>query len=200
MNKIISRLLIAFFVFNVIIAKSQITSERIKDDRFVFWFYVKADIKTDKKLKVPIYAIRRINKDVKSGTVKKFKKEVWRNLERGQQIAIGPFLELVDAERANEMYDLARKTDEQMDQDIEATIDTSGNEVYFWYLIQFEVSKRTKKFLIKRQPAATFPGSLKDFRFILWSVRTVPQLTIGPFTAREEAEESKRLYRLEDAF
>ncbi len=199
MKKIICSLLITFFVQNVTSLKSQITVKGLDDDRFVFWFYIKADIKRDKELKVPVYAVRRLSKDVKSGTVKKFKKEVWRNLNRGQQIAVGPFLELEDADRANSTYDLARKTNDQMAKDIASTIDTTDN-TYFWYLMQFTVSQRTRKFLIKRQPAAIFPGSLVDFRNVLWDVRIIPQLAIGPFTSQEEAEESKRLYRLEDAF
>ncbi|OQY01747.1 MAG: hypothetical protein B6I20_07525 [Bacteroidetes bacterium 4572_117] len=199
MKKIIYSTLIAIFVFNSYSVKAQIDVEEFDNDQYVFWFYIKAEIKTDRELKRPVYKVRRIGKDVKSGTMRKYKKEVWRNTNSGQQLPIGPFLELGDAERANRMYDLARKTSEQMEKEIASTIDTTDN-TYFWYPIQFTLSNRTRKILIKRQPARVAEGSLIDFRSFMWEVLMNKQLAIGPFTSKMEAEESKRLYRLEDSF
>ena len=169
-------------------------------DKYVFWFYIKAEIKKDRELKRPIYMVRRASKEIKSGTIRKFEKEVYKNLNNGNQLAVGPFENLVDAKRSNEMYNIARKTDEQMDKEIEATVDTLG-ENYFWYTLQFDISDRTRKYLIRRQPARVAQyRTLKEFRFFLWSSLKTKQLAIGPFVSLMEAEESKRLYRLEDAY
>lgn len=199
MKKLISKILISLFLLNITGLKAQIIVEHFDKDQHVFWFYVKAEIKKDRELKRPVYIVRRFGKDVKSGTISKFGKEVWRNLNNGNQLTIGPFLELVDAERANKSYDLARKTDEQMKKEIAGTVDTTNNE-YFWYLLQFTITKRTHRYQIKRQPAAVIPGTLIQFREMLWDVLKQKQLAIGPFTSQTEAEESKRLYRLEDSF
>ncbi|MEN8120384.1 MAG: hypothetical protein ABFS35_08555 [Bacteroidota bacterium] len=195
--KIFSFFLSIFFLAAAIVTKSQISSFNFDDDQHVYWFYIKAEIKNDKELKKPVYIIRRFGKDVKSGTFKKYKEEVWRYIKAGNQLTIGPFIELIDAKRANETYNLARKTNEEMEKDIENTIDTTNN-TYYWYALQFSKSDRTDRFIPKRQPARVTEGSLKDFKYFLWSSLVFEQLAIGPFTNQIEAEESKRIYRLED--
>ncbi len=200
MKKLVSIILLIFMLqISNLKAQKSASFRNLHRDDYVFWFFIKAENKIDRILKKPMYQIRRSSKEIKSGKIKKYEKEVYRNLNSGNLIAIGPFLELVDAKRANEMYNLARKTDEQMEKIISETKDTTDN-YYFWYLLQFSVSDRTHKYLIKRQPARIAEGNLVQFRQILWDVRVIPQLTIGPFTSREEAEESKRLYRLEDDY
>lgn len=199
MKKLISIVLISLFLLNSSGLMAQISVEHFDKHQHVFWFYIKAEIKKDKELKRPVYKVRRASKDIKSGSIRKFEKEVWRNLTNGNQLTIGPFLELIDAQRANEMYDIGRKTNEQMEKEIAATVDTTDNS-YFWYVLQFTLSNRTRKYLIKRQSAHVAEGSLEDFRYFMWSVLSNQQLAIGPFTAHTEAEESKRLYRLEDSY
>ncbi|RLD84490.1 MAG: hypothetical protein DRJ10_01030 [Bacteroidetes bacterium] len=199
MKKLISGILISLFLLNISGLNAQINVTEFDKHQHVFWFYIKAEIKKDKELKRPVYKVRRASKDIKSGTIGKYEKEVWRNVTNGTQLTIGPFLELVDAERANKMYDIGRKNNEQMEKEIAATVDTTDNS-YYWYILQFTMSNRTRKYLIKRQSASVAEGTLEDFRYFMWSVLPNQQLAIGPFTAQTEAEESKRLYRLEDSY
>lgn len=195
--KIISFILSMLILLSSVVIKSQISAFNFDNDQHVFWFFIKADIKTDKELKKPVYVVRRLGKDIKSGTFKKYKKEVWRYIHAGNQLTIGPFLELNDAKRANETYNLTGKTNEQIEKDIENMSDTTNN-VYYWYVLQFSKSDRTNRYIIKRQPARVAEGSLKNFRYFMWSSLVSKQLAIGPFTSQIEAEESKRIYRLEE--
>jgi len=200
MKKLISALLIPFFLSNITGLNAQVDISHFDKNQHVFWFYVKAEIKKDRELKRPVYKVRRAGKDIKSGKIRKYNKEIWRNVNSGQQLVIGPFLELRDAERSNEMYNLGRKNDEQMKKEIAATRDTITYNDYYWYLLQFTFSDRTRKYMIKRQPASVFPGSLPDFKEQLWDFLKQKQLIVGPFTSHTEAEESKRLYRLEESY
>ncbi len=199
MKKLISSILIMLFIHSGIGLSAQINVTKFDKNLYVFWFFIKAEIKKDKELRRPVYKVRRASKDIKSGKIKKYENEVWKNVNNGNQLAIGPFLELEDAVRANEMYNIGRKTNEQMEQEIAATVDTTDN-TYFWYILQFSKSNRTNKYLIKRQSAAVAEGTLEDFRYFMWTVLSNQQLSIGPFTSHTEAEESKRLYRLEDSY
>lgn len=199
MRKIVSSLVILILIVQFTNCRAQGRSKFDKD-AYVFWFFIKAELKKDRVLKRPIYMVRRASKEIKSGTIRKYEKEVYKNINNGNQLAVGPFEQLEDATRANEMYNLARKTDEQMEKIIDETSDTLG-ENFFWYTLQFKVSDRTRKYLIVRQPARIAQyRTLKEFRFFLWSSLKSKQLAIGPFVSQMEAEESKRLYRLEDAF
>lgn len=177
--------------------KSQTSPFDFDDDQHVYWFYIKADIKTDKEFKKPVYVVRRQGKSIKSGTFKKYREEVWHYIKAGNQLTIGPFLELGDAKRANETFNLAGKTNKQMENEIENTLDTTNN-VYYWYILQFSKSDRTNRYIIERQPARVAEGSLEDFSYFLWDVLKQKQLAIGPFISKIEAEESKRIYRLEE--
>ncbi|MEN8120383.1 MAG: hypothetical protein ABFS35_08550 [Bacteroidota bacterium] len=199
MKKLISSVLISLFFLNVTDINAQINVTKFDKNQHVFWFHIKAEIKNDRELRRPVYKVRRASKDIKYGTIRKFEKEVWRNVNNGNELTIGPFLELIDAKKANAMYDIGRKTNEQMEKEIAATVDTTDNS-YYWYVLQFTMSNRTRKYLIKRQSARVVEGSLEDFRYFMWSVLPNQQLAIGPFTAQTEAEESKRLYRLEDSY
>ena len=201
MKRIISIALISFFILNNYMVKAQdITVSQFDKNEYVYWFYIKAEIKKDKVLKVPVYKVRRSSKDIKAGKIKKFQNDVWRNIKGGNQLVIGPFQQLVDAERANAMYNIGRKTDTLMAQEIKATQDTVTYNDYYAYLLTFKFSDRTHKYLIKRQAAGVFETTLPDFKSQLWDFLKQKQLVIGPFTTQMEAEESKRLYRLEESY
>ncbi len=195
--KIISQITLLLFLATSYSLKSQASATDLDENQHVHWFYIKADIKKDKKLQKPVYVVRRLGKNIKSGTFKKYREEVWRYIMAGNQLTIGPFLELNDAKRANETYNLSGKTREQIEKEIENTIDTTNN-VYYWYVLKFSKSDRTDRYLIDRQPARVAFGSLKDFKYFMWSTLIMKQLAIGPFTSKIEAEESKRIYRLEE--
>ncbi len=171
-----------------------------KDDPnlYVHWFYIKAETKIDRNLNAPVYVVRISSKNPKSGTMTAFQKDGYRSLINGQQLAIGPFLNYKEALRALSFYDLARHTEETMAVEIANYKDTTEFSEYFYYYLEYRLTDRTHKYVFKRIPAAVASGSLAEFRQVLWEGLTQKKLCIGPFTTQEEAEESKRLYRLEE--
>ncbi len=171
-----------------------------KDDQnvYVHWFYIKAETKIDRNLNAPVYVVRLSSKNPKSGTLKAFQKDGYRSLINGQQLAIGPFPNYKEALRASSFYDLARETEESMANEIANFKDTTDVSEYFYYYLEYRLTDRTHKYVFKRIPAAVASGGLVDFRQVLWEGLTQKKLCIGPFTTQEDAEESKRLYRLEE--
>ena len=96
------------------------------------------------------------------------------------------------------MYDLARHTDETMEKDIANFKDTTAADEYFWFFLKYTISKRKKRYELARMPAAVSSGSLREFKQVLWEGLGFQNLNIGPFASHEEAEESKRRYRIEE--
>ena len=99
---IVSYILFVLILTISISIKSQASATDLADNQLVYWFFIKADIKTDKEIKTPVYKVKRLGKDVNSGSFEKYKKEVWRYIKAGNQLTIGPFLQINDAKKANE--------------------------------------------------------------------------------------------------
>ncbi|MCF6240029.1 MAG: hypothetical protein L3J74_01640 [Bacteroidales bacterium] len=200
MKKVLLSMLILFITKTVSINAQGNTVDLDASKKYVFWFYIKAEIKMDRELHMPIYTVRRVGKEIKGGTLKKYNRDVWRNINGGNQLCIGPFSRLEDAKRANQCYNLGRKTDATMQKEIENTVDTTDN-TYYWYTLEFEITKRTHRYLLSRIPAAVSEGSLKAFKETLWSLLRMEQkkLTVGPFTNQEDAEVSKMINRNEES-
>ena len=163
---------------------------------YVHWFYVKAEQKIDKEKKTPVYVIRVLSKTPKSGKIMEYQKDLYRCLEGGQQLTIGPFLDYKDATKALSMYDLGRYTDATMDAELKNFQDTTGNSEYYYYTLKYSITQRPpKKYRLERTAAAVASGSLKNFREALWEGLTTLNLFIGPFVTQVEAEDSKSMYR-----
>ncbi len=169
------------------------------EEQYVFWFYVKADVKKDRVTRKPSYSVRILSKKPKSGTLRDFDKDLWRNLNGGQNLVIGPFLDHIDAARAIKMYNLARHTDESMAAEIANFSDsTATNGEYYWFFLKYRVTKRKHRFVFEHTPARVTGGDIKTFKQVLWEGLKFKQLAIGPFAQTMEAEESKRRYRIEE--
>ncbi|MFN8255149.1 MAG: hypothetical protein U0W24_05635 [Bacteroidales bacterium] len=179
-------------------AQDQTFVQKFDPELYVHWFYIKAETKIDKVLKTPVYVVRTLSQTPKSGKLSLFQKDVYRCLKGGQQIAVGPFTEYKDAQRALAMYDLARYTQATWEAEIQSFQDTSGIDEYNYFTIEYRLTERTHKYVLKRTAAAVATGTLREFREALWEGLVQKKLFIGPFTMYEEAEESKRLYRLEE--
>ncbi len=167
-------------------------------DQYVFWFYIKADIKRDRMTKKPAYVVRILSKKPKSGTLAQFDKDLWRNLNAGHNLVVGPFLEYTDAKRAIKLYDLAKKTDETMDKEIANFKDTTASGEYYWFFLKYRITARKHKFEFQHTPARVAAGNIPTFKQVLWEGLKFQQLAIGPFAQTIEAEESKRRYRIEE--
>ncbi len=167
-------------------------------DQYVFWFYIRAEIKRDRVTKKPAYVVRILSKKPKSGTIAQFDRDLWRNLNGGQNLVVGPFLEYKDARRAITLYNLARHTDETMEKEIANHRDTAESDEYYWFFLKYRITKRKHKFEFKHTPARVAVGNIKTFKQVLWEGLKFQQLAIGPFAQTIEAEESKRRYRIEE--
>jgi len=201
MKKLILLILITIVSANTYLKAQMVDGIDLEDTkRYVFWFYVKAEIRMDRELHIPVYSVRRVGKEIKGGTLKKYNKDVWRNINGGNQLCVGPFFNLEDAKVANSCYNLGRKTDATMQKEIENTVDTTDN-TYYWYTLEFEITKRTHRYVLSRIPAAVNQGSLKDFKEMLWMLlhQQDKKLVIGPFTDQTQAEISKMINRNEES-
>lgn len=178
------------------------TKVSMDPNQFVFWFLIRAEVKKDRITKKPSYVIRTLSKTPKSGTIRQFDKDLWRNLNAGQNLVIGPFYEFSDATQAIRLYNQVAKhknqTAEGDGDEIPALPDSIGNKECYFFMLKFTKSKRKGNFELGRQPARVQPGNFDTFQYTLWSNLIIPQLLIGPFPSQEEAEESKRRYRIEE--
>lgn len=194
-------LIMILFIAQTYYSKAQGNVEGLDaSKKYVFWFYIKAEIKMDRELHIPIYTVRRVGKEIKGGTLKKYNRDVWRNINGGNQLCVGPFSDLEDAKRANKCYNLGRKTDATMQKEIENTVDTTDN-TYYWYPLEFEITKRTHRYVLSRIPAAAPSGDLKTFKEMLWLLlhQQDKKLLIGPFTSEEDAKISMLINRNEES-
>jgi len=179
-------------------SSAQVTVDAMDPDQFVFWFYIRAEIKKNRITKKPSYVIRTMSRTPKSGTVTKFDKDLWRNLKGGQNLVVGPFIEFEDATRAINMYNLARHTDETMEKEIANFSDSTAANEYFWFFLKYKISQRKRSYILERTAARVAFGDLRQFKQLLWEGLSFTQLAIGPFATQIEAEESKRRYRIEE--
>ncbi len=186
-------------VFVTLLLATENFAQRIEIDkeRYVFWFYVRAEIKQDKITRVPRYTVRILSKKPKSGTLQQFDKDLWRNLNGGQNLVIGPFLDYHAAVRAIKVYDLARPQKKgRVAPMYKDTI--SGNPTYYYFALKFKISKRKHRFEFQHMPARIDGGDLTRFQTFLRESLTQTIMAIGPFPSEPEAEESKFRYRIEE--
>ncbi|GEM_PF-1094340 len=181
----------------------------LKDpDREVYWFYVSLRIEEDKELHKTVYKFTR-EKTIKYKSVKEYEKDLWMRLQKAEYVCIGPFDLWETAEQANYMYDLDREKRKQyVDSTQQAAVDSSKIpkkkpfKVYegevFWFFVSIYRKERPKSFDFNHIPARVASGTMQDFDFALREGLTNKLLAIGPFWSQTEAEEAKRLLRIEE--
>ena len=167
-------------------------------DRFVFWVSVNASIKISNETKKEAYVIKTSRNKPYSGKILKYQRFLHKSLIAGHSIPIGPFDNHDDAMRAVDYYKLTKFNSETIKKSIAQMTDSIMNEEYYWFFIKFYYLPRKKTIKLERTAARVASGNLADFRTVLWEGLFHKQLAIGPFISQEEAEEAKRLYRLEE--
>ena len=184
------------------ILSAQTNTYKFDPKEKVYWFYLNVSVKTDKIFNRDVYVIRLSNQKPKYDTYSVFEKEVWRCLQTGHQLVIGPFMEYEAARRAIRIYDLCRLQENQRETEVKNLEDSANATLtdYYCYFVKFYISERTKSFRLKRIPARTSEDGVSLDFFIAQFLEgvTMEMLAIGPFPTREEAEDSKRLNRLEE--
>lgn len=150
------------------------------------------------KPKKEVYVIKTSRNKPGSGKIRKYQRFLHKSLIAGNSLPIGPFDNYEDASQAVEYYKLTRFNSETMKKSIVQMPDSIMNDEYYWFFIKFTYSQRKKTIYLERTAARVASGNLADFRTVLWEGLSFKQLTVGPFISQEEAEEAKRLYRLEE--
>jgi hypothetical protein len=181
---------------------AQVQTDKFDPKEKVYWFYLSSEIKTDKALNRDVYIARTTAKKPKYNTFSAYEKDVWKCLEGGHQIVVGPFRDFGAAKQAIEIYDLAKLPEKARGIETKKLVDSSkvSDAGYYCYYLKFYITDRTKTIKLKRIPARTSVEgiSLNDFLDQFFEGVTMEMLAIGPFSTRLEAEESKRLNRLEE--
>jgi hypothetical protein len=200
MKKIFSYLIVGLYMLSGSELSAQgVFTQKFDPGQYVYWFFIRAESKFDKETKRPIYVVRTLSKMPKSGTISVYEKEVWKYLQGGQQLAVGPFLEFNDAKRAIAAYDLAKLPKEKMEEEVANFKDSTITvDEFYWYFLKFKIAQRTHKYILERTAAAVATGGLNEFLHVFLEGVTFEQLAMGPFSSQIEAEESKRLNRLEE--
>ena len=197
------QVIICFFsilvcLLSLTVGAQEVNVAKMDKDQFVFWITANAQIKISTETKKEVYVIRTTRGKPYSGKVRTYEKILWKTLNHGRQIPIGPFFEFADAKRAVKMYELAGHSSLSMEEEISNFNDSTAANEYYWFFLKFSISPRKRIIVLERTAARVAFGDLKDFRQILWEGLSFKQLAIGPFASQFEAEEAKRLYRLEE--
>jgi hypothetical protein len=194
-------LLVLFSLFyNSIFA--QVQTDKFDPSEFVYWFYLRAEKKMDKQIHSIVYQVRTLSKTPKYGTFAAYEKDTWRCMQAGQQLVIGPFRDYNVAKQSIQIYDLAKLTESLRDKEIKRLKDSSEmmEGSYYCYYLKFDISQRTHRYVLKRIPARIEVEGITINEFLETFTEGLvhEMLAIGPFFSKPEAEESKRLNRLEE--
>jgi len=164
------------------------TIESYDPYREVYWFNVKIMNITDPQTQQKKYNLVLLGKKVYNGTARDYEKKLWEGTSAGTFITVGPFETYNEANEAMIYYDTKRKPDES----------TETDNKYNWFLLKVNIQERSRSYKFERMAAAIASGTIREFEDILRESLTFKVLAIGPFRDALDAEESKRIYRLEE--
>lgn len=157
-------------------------------DRHVFWFNVSLhEYKQNgrKNLKVTKNGTR-----IFGGTLSEYDRYLWDGLSRGTRVAIGPFDTREGAEFAQRFYNTKNVKND--------TVVQNNNQTQYYYLVKPRRLKRLKAWEFENMPAAVVGGNPQSCIQLMEVSLPQKKLVIGPFPTKMEAEESKRIFRLEE--
>ncbi len=182
---------IMLFFTSYILAQNNDVVDYSDYTRTVYWFDIGIRFTKEKSTGLETMELVYFGKRIKYGNVEQFDKHLWHNLSIGKGIAIGPFNTYKEAVLANKLYNLKNLKKD-------TTVNLKDGKTYYWYLVKIRRYKRLHSLDFQRMAARIASGDLE--RFITNIKVALPnfELAIGPFTSQPEAEESKRLYRLEE--
>jgi hypothetical protein len=167
---------------------AQVTySDELDANRLVYWFYVSVREVEDPSTGYVSYELQRKSTKIDHGSMKVYDRELWEYLGDGSKMAIGPFNDFVEAEKAFYFYQI---TDKPKD------LDTSFNETQqvFWFVLHVNRRLRSNSYELVRKPGAIASGTYRDFDTFLRENLMMRVMTVGPFQYMPEA--AKEIYRL----
>lgn len=183
---------VVIFVYVFFLSKAQESDvlTRYKDKtRRVYWFDLAIKTRPDPDTRMPTYYIYPVSK-VKYGTAEEYEYYLWSNISSGTVLAIGPFDTFEQAALSVKLYDK-----KQLEND---SILLNDNNNYYYYIINLKRYNRLKAFDFERLPAAVATGKPKDFLTLIDASLKLDRLVIGAFASQPEAENSKRIFRLQE--
>jgi phosphatidate phosphatase PAH1 len=188
-----------FFILLAIVsisfkAVSQEQIDKFDPNEKLYWFYLSVSIRLYKEIKRNIYVISGLSKTPIYGTIAEYEKELWKCLQKGRKLAIGPFLDNKLTQKAIEIYALAKLPINLRDNRIKKLLESSIDTMNFYY---YFLPKRESNYHPLRIPKTNIEKtSLNNFIELYLEGLAMEMIAIGPFVTRPEAEESKRLNRL----
>jgi hypothetical protein len=152
-------------------AKSQYrdTVPCIEPSATYYWYYVKPIFNE----KSNTNKIRVLSKTPKSGSTSVYEKDVWRNMQGGQQIVIGPFNTINDAQNSILYYEIAALQSDSL-------IHSSNKELY-WYKFTYNRTKKPYRFDL-RSDYKLSKGNSSEFIQELKNSIQKNILLIGPWS------------------
>jgi hypothetical protein len=177
------------FVFEKPLNAQVSNSEKLDENRLVYWFYINVRDVEDSNTGMVSYGIQRKGTKIEHGTIKEYDRELWKFLGEGSKMAIGPFNDFDEAKKSFLLYNI---------QDEPHEMDSTFNETQtvFWFILHVERRPRSGSYKLIRVPGAIASGYYREFESFVKEQLKTRVLAIGPFVYMPEAEESKRIYRL----
>jgi hypothetical protein len=160
-------------------------------EKVFYWFYIKLGKSVDKVTKTPILNIKKMGKELESGTFEQFIEKHKIGLKSGL-VYIGPFDDKTEAKNAMAYY-LNAKMHKFSDTDsIKRNKDDS---IYYFYLTRPLPGKWLKPLSFQRIPSRLANGTSNEFKSTLKEGFSFQFLAIGPFGDYAIAEKSKFIFR-----
>ena len=121
-----------------------------------------------------------VKSPVLSGNLEKYDKSLWRNLQGGKLLVVGPFEAEKEAVASYKVYLSAAKDKNLAIPKEEATL--------YWFKLKFAISKRKNSFILKAIHEV-FSGTYSDFYFDIKQGLTEGNIPIGPYKNLEPVKE-----------
>ncbi len=152
----------------------------------VYWFFIRMRIDPKgKDLEITSGGTK-----ITMGTKKGFNKAVWWGIAH-RQVAIGPFYSEAEALNAKIYY---KKSKDKINELPQATAPSTMS----WFEVSFKELKRLRSYEYTHSPAAVSDGSSAEFTDALYEGLSFQRLSIGPFWDHTQAEEAKKIYRMNE--
>ncbi len=192
-------ILFIFLAFQKCKTNKDITVNSSNLDRIVYWFYINISEYEDHEIGYKTYKVQVSQNRLAHGSAQEYHTSLWKNMgsTNSTRMAIGPFYNQREADIAKNIFKKQENilTKEEENIFMKDTMLTAEDEV-FWFPLEVVRRDRSNSFKLGRIPARIHSGNYQGFiegiKVFLWQKK----IPIGPFWSHDEAEESKRIYRL----
>jgi len=188
-------ILTVLIISTVIGLNAQSSAKENNDQESVYWFYLKPAFEIDENIKKEVFVIKKVYAKVYSGTFNEFSM-IYKKELANTKIAIGPFSNKQEAEKAKAYYSLVSKNKVGSQK---PDVLTDDGSICYFYLCDPIIDVNTKELKFERMPASIASSSQKEFVEALSDIRLQGLLVVGPFSDYFNAEKSKFVNRNHNA-